>query len=989
MSNYLLVVIFSILISLIAQADEPVAPPVEPRAQLCTELENFFRANPAGSPELLTNYFQTGGRNPNLLASLPRNRSYPALYRRLSRAHQRGVLTSSCSDLIPEDSARRARGSSQARFRAARSVDDRPAGVLDGKTHSPRRQLPPEESEEDTADYCKEKNNCRDEALLTGVESQGQSMCVISQTLLAPSSSAEDRNQCACLSDLQAMQCTPFDRDAVSENVKSAVLQTFGQNFLNAYAQLREDTNFYEKRIPGVTGRNPRNFSCSSFAGFEARVRRECRGQSNIEGRMQNVLNAFSNLQPGTAASMFDQTNAQILRMPGETGINRDFADFNRQVLSNRPELLAVEKMIQACLKGGPNLNANEWIRERIPGDNGSVRLMPFEKIAQLLKRKAFENPTDFINRYLNQQSMGDSYQTFVDYINTPANKDDTDTGNNLFQRSILQLMTGHPGFDNLLSSEKYARRVASRIPATEGGLRDFLEGPDSGLVDDFIEQCEDLQENFAALVCADDRELLGNLSRVDLQDAVSRSSPDTINPQNIDRLRCQVAGNLDGDTDGIFQRLLNGAADSDYYNRQMSPSPSSTMGAIADNLSRNRADYTRALSQGMAGAGNSIKPYVPVNDPVAEALFSEHPEISGVSSSENLAANRSGVPAINNSSAASERKPDAPVKGSSADVGPAQPSPGVISPAIVPTITQPVGETESKRVLRDSLARGAGQETVNNLISNIDDGAASELARLREELALTKQQQMQDIANRTQQLTQKMRNLEREQTRLQDLNDTLARPVEPAAAARAPASISPGNSGIVNPSRAQVQSSAQSQTGQPQENGNGTTSGSALAAPGSASLARIAGSGTAVRAGGIVVSRYAPTANGGPVTVDLPAVAAVNGDVPAEDVNRNIKSYLEQNTLDLSTLIQIKESGMLFRYRVNERGQVAEREVLLSYANLPADIKSIIDQRILSARATPEQINRISSDLRLRRRNYSYETLRAIIVSGANGTLR
>ncbi len=204
---------------------------------------------------------------------------------------------------------------------------------------------------------------------------------------------------------------------------------------------------------------------------------------------------------------------------------------------------------------------------------------------------------------------------------------------------------------------------------------------------------------------------------------------------------------------------------------------------------------------------------------------------------------------------------------------------------------------------------------------------------------------------------------------------------------ARGPASVPGIDRGVVNPSRNQIQPSGQVQAGQPQDNANGTTSGAALgpANPGSASLARAGGTSSNIRAGGIVVARYAPAASGGPVTVDLPAVSAVNGDVPAEDMNRNIIRYLETNTLDLRTLIQIKESGMLFRYRVNER----EREVLLSYANLPADIKNIIDQRIISARATPDEINRISNDIKLRRRNYSYETLRAIIVSSANGTLR
>lgn len=938
----------------------------DPRAQLCTVAENFFRSTSSPTPESMRSYLR--GINPAFM-DLFTKRPLPAMFRTLSQAQASGQFSQKCEDVLPPTSVRRSQGQGFS-IQASRTSADAPPSVLAIK----RMSQPVDEQEiPSDVDYCN-PNFCS----LSDVEAQGNALCGIAQAVTPVPSQARQNPQCTCLQS----KCLRFDAPQAIQDVRSAVLRSYGRRFLNNFAQLREDVIFYEGRIRQLPGDQ---FRCTDFAGFESKVNRQCGNQPGSQERMQEVLNAFYNLSPGTASSMFSQTNDQI-RRPGADGYTRAFIDYNRQLLTLNPAIRAVEKMVQDCLVGSSVFRNGEWVRERVTLENSSLSPQPFQKMAQLMRRKAFEDPALFLRTYFGQTN-DIRFREFREYLNNPANRDSDASTPNIFEVKLLELMNGHPGFDVLLSNETFAKRINARDIQGPGGIRGWLESPNSKWPENLQERCGNFQKNFADLVCASDEDLVRQLGRTELQQIVSDESNDpNMNSTMIDRLRCQLSGNLEGMTGGIFRRLRESTPDSDYFRRMMSPVDNSTGSVIADNVNRDPEGYFRSLREGAAVGSGSVKAYDPTGDEIATALFTEHPEIRVSSLTNDVADNSGGSGSYKE---AEKRSLQDGGRTQNPDTSSPQrqgTSPVATTPIIYPSSQSPTSESEAKKSLRDSLAQGAQRDTVNRMVSNLDDDTAGELARLREEVARSKSERIDEMSSRADQLSRQIRNLEQEQSRLQALRED-SRNTD-ANVSRRPASVDREDS-TPTPVRNVPLRNPQTQNPQANQNGN-TSAGSAnLDAPSASasSAARLGPGGSTVRAGGITVSRYEPAVNGGPVTVDAQSSPGNSGSSP-EELSTNIRRYLEQNNLDLRTLIQIKESGVVYRYRVTEGGQSVEREMLISYDTLSPEIRNLIDQKIERSRATPAQIESISQDIRIRKRNYSYETLRAIIIGSANGTL-
>lgn len=981
--------ILLILVSTLVMAEEP-AP--DRRAQLCTEIQNFFRSTPQPNWELLLDYVQ--GRNRSLTGVLPPRGRSPSMYRRMLRDKNSPTFQDTCLSLLPAEGPQMSVGGATVNLVTTGSATR--GEILrmykDIRPVSARGSL--------SGDYCTEYNDCR-AMQAQDVEQQGRALCLISQSASgsSPTSSSPSvsragtqmSGQCQCLIDLQRAQCRRVDEAETLQNLRTAVLRNVGQNFLNLYAQLREDTQYYQTRATRVPSMNVPAFNCSEFQGFQNKVRSKCGSNADTEQRMQTILNSFTNLQEGSAASMFAQTNNQILRQSGPHGILRSTVDYSRNAFTMRPEMRAIERMVQDCLKGNDFFEVRGWDREVINRQDGDPPPIPLEKVAAYLKKKAFESPQAFIERYVKRESLGDNYQAFIDYITTPSNRDDESAGSNIFLGKMTQLVDGHPGFDMLLSNDDFARSIPSKNIGDN--LRAWLESPESGIDRRFRDRCSKIQDDFADLVCSTDRQLQDQIGTNELREIVTDNSDlgEDFDLQSVDRLRCENRGQMATQSAGIFAHLRKVAANSDYYDRFTATNPSSVMTAVSDAIETNDPEYAANMRRGIANSGGSIPLYNASSDPGAASFFNEFPEFSsgaeGRTQARTLRETSSSEKSVEDSKLPNPNDPASLQKQNQAASLASLP---LILPSAATATAAAGNESEAKKALRESLAKGDQQESVNRLVSNLDDDAAGELARLRQELSQSQQNRISELNSRADRLQRQLRDSEQERNRLQDQADSSARNQAAAALNRGPASVPLRDSFDAAPVRGNAQRGVtpqnQQQQNLSQQAGPASVSGSTGDVSSGARLSpgrSASGSGNA-----ITVARYEPLSAGGPVTVEAQSSSSGNGGSSQEDLNRNIRKYLEQSNLDLETLIQIKESGMLYRYRVNERGQSVQREMLVSYSNLDEQLRQLIDQKILSSRATPAQIERISSDIRLRKRNYSYETLRAIIVGSANGTL-
>lgn len=290
------------------------------------------------------------------------------------------------------------------------------------------------------------------------------------------------------------------------------------------------------------------------------------------------------------------------------------------------------------------------------------------------------------------------------------------------------------------------------------------------------------------------------------------------------------------------------------------------------------------------------------------------------------------------------------------------------------PASSNPVSSTSSStrldttKEMREFLADDAAKESVNKLVSDSSDDVMNELIRLKDETEKNKLRIL-ELSSNNEKL--KLQAAEATLNRLQKERAALnpGEPVvpEPAELTKKDKSFQP--TGVRENSR-KVSSTTQSESGTANA---GSAQGAQVSASGQGTL------GSLNRA--LLASSSLRGLEGSDrVVVSSASTRPASLEIKSQDVGLDLLNYISSSDADIQTLIQLKTSGIMYKYKVVENGEVVEKEMLIDYQNLNEDVKTLIDKKISQSKGRNKEIARLDKEIKDLKRVYSYSALKIIL---------
>lgn len=782
-------------------------------------------------------------------------------------------------------------------------------------------------------------------------------------------------------------------RKELDTRLTNAVYSQLGKKFLNDYAANIENITFYTSSVPTFFGKTESEqeekatlAQCSQASAFESAIKRKCGSkipQRLIDHRVNTLFGVYGKNQGSIAdklkglnysISVLDD-NGTTKNSDGQIYTRSDHDTYRASLVKTDP----LHKLVDSIIL---NVMQDERFIKKLDSEYST----PYEILSAELFAAAKEAPESFVQKYLGNADQGMKTK-FLEGM-----KDSSQTPErNIISSAIAMSMGLHPGFDSMMRDKKLLKKAVDIAKQDNDiSLTAALEMKESGLLDKFQDQCKSIVNNFAEAVCIDPAKMSGLLSNEQALQLVPLLPYDE---QDIVReIMCKHSG--DGDSGLVQNLLMENLAEkrSDFHDRMNTSIAQQTnpfrkmythikdqntevITALNDSMRQTRGTISSVRGNNIISkifgsdldaksiAGESLREFKPKSDSLVagtamtSATFKPEP-VSDV-----------------NSTFASLAKSDAFQKGGmnqnqmiqqgpyqNTFVASAQPQ-----QAAVATGTKSL--TDMKKEFRDFLTNESNKENVDRLVSGADDSMLKELSKLRDEYTRN-QTKLSELTTEHEKLKLKMmedqmRSLEQEKTQLlpetKDVKESRERTAE--------------GSGL-SEMRREIASVTQMDTGSASA---GVTSGGGASA-GSTSGAK----GSVSSASGAQQAIATPASTGGDsspaVIVSSQAAKASGLTLESSDYSQEVMSYLENDAVDINTLIKMKTTGMVYKYKVMENGKVVEKEMMIDYQSLNDNAKKMIDQKIAAKGIDVRQLERIDGEMKKLKRAYTYNSLKVIL---------
>lgn len=755
--------------------------------------------------------------------------------------------------------------------------------------------------------------------------------------------------------------------------------EKFGEKFLDDYARVVENGIYFDKTLKMFEGStNKDDLLCTNVQLFKNEIDSKC-GRSvsakTLQDRTSVILNALNNAGDSKDfADQFQKINNGIAEMPiGNQVFKRETMDAARETIAKSLPYPFFKSMIEKLIK-------LPGAKKEFETSNNIVITL-----SKLLRSEA-SNPEKFIseNIKVSDFSTQKEYDDFVKFIRTPKQQ-----RGNPFVQGLRSLMVLDPLYQRQLSSTHVFKLTLSKLKPNEK-FGDYIHKDFEHIKLDQALRCQKVRKELAEAACMSESEILSKVDKRTIFRAMNLGSASMHEKRKVAMLMCESG--LDPamesrKTDSPFSQLNYQSSGSDFYARFKGSSA---------NLFRQIAELVKEDTGGRPSpVSAAVRTQVQraIQNAVARGSYSGsvadlNEFMSGSSSSSSTRNNVVSKPSSQAkaepiaSAAKAETSEEAIVKDPAVAAAIAPPT---FNPAPFYSNTpqqQERPQTEKandpKKKLADSLCQGPDCESVKRLVDNLDDKSAQELAEFQRQKA-DLQRQIDETRAQNEKLRQE---LQRDFQTTRDQSNALASKTAKAmAASRTPASVDGSNNNIV---QAQAIPEAQNIVQRSQNI-------SSTAAPTrDAAAARVGNAGNGSQAaalGSANLSKYniAP-AQGGPVSLSTrPGANPSLNITSSKDVSTEVLKYLNEGNPDVRTLLQIKQSGMVYKYKVLENGQYVEKEVVFDYSMLDENVKKFIDQKIASSGVSPSQINQMDTEIKELKRTASYNQLRAVITEMSN----
>lgn len=793
--------------------------------------------------------------------------------------------------------------------------------------------------------------------------------------------------KCQCIKEKVAEK-TPFTPEellAEEENLKKQVKTALDKKFLDDYASHFEDVRFFATNAGKIFDPNEakqnevaERLQCSDNTNYDKAFKDNKDKCKNVTGRKRQeriatLMQSLGNKVSGDFAHNLRQLNMQILGgaeygallfQSGDSFNRRKAYDRKRHAVARKSsEILLADRMLTSVLK-------NQAFRNKILHPTVSVERSPRHIFWNTIEED-LANGDQGLKSLFDRNVLGNELYAEMEANLNQKNKAGRDAFLEKLKISFDAAALFHPGFMNIFKSEEMLEEAAAKI-GTNPSVINLLETSDI-MKKHFEQECTKLANDLVEVVCSSDDELLAKTGQTDLARLILSDEDTSDKKKGIQAIiACEKGSELPRD---YFRRLnLDGkySQTSDFYDRMTRPKAEQrNLQAIMDReLSKNK-DLARDVASAekeYASESNGI-PY----DTVGASLFGKKSDVSRP-----IPARATDADFVANSQKLerTERQDRAATEYSQVESfdGQRQQGQGVnpnYSNSLNNNVISPSSEKiDARKEMRDFLNNSASKETVNSLMNDSSDDVMKNLIQLKEE---TEKNRLKIL-----ELTS-----ENEKLKLQAMEDKLNALKQDRAA------LEPGNP-VIKPSdvtkrepilqpsinRDISRDIASTQTFEAGGATAGTGPAAATSGPGSASLGGLNRALLSSSAGNLsqIVNQTAP--------VVVSSGAARNGslEIKSREVGMDLLNYISSKEGDIQTLIDLKTSGILYKYKVIESGVVVEKEVLIQYDNLNDDVKKIIDTKISQNKNRANEVVRMDKEINELQRTYSYSALKIIL---------
>lgn len=789
-----------------------------------------------------------------------------------------------------------------------------------------------------------------------------------------PDISADQR--CDCLnSHLSKMEpsVTPDEKDRRKEEIQQEIRRRVNMKLLNDYSNHFEDTRYYAQNFAnifnaqegGARDRLALEAQCSSFDSFRQALRskqekcaRNGISESEQHQRIKDVLKSFGqNLPPD-----LDQAFLRVQRSILVSGVRINGQYYDRRQLdqdrySNSRNDLSFQRPVQLIEK---ILKDSDVFQRMSPLLH---ELSPLEAIESFLTLNMSDK--DLMDKLISPELLA----IYPGIKQALQKTDDPSLFAGQIKDILSQVSSLHPGIERVLSHSDLFNRAQQEIGSK--GLQELVEQTDF-LNSHFTQKCGEITSNFSDIICSSNSELLSGINPSDLSDIVLGLGENDGSRALLVRAAIACEHNSTA-LNPYLQKLTPKRGDisnSDLFNRVAGFPNAFTAFA---NMSKN--DELRTILDGNrnifgSGAIGVARDYVMdtvvgptgrVASAVVKSLTEESPQTLAEENQPSLAQTPGIAQNFYSTTMTTPAMADEGQLNGDQDRSEGEAS------------SREEGMAEWRRSFADYLKdkEGMDEERANSIVSGASDETMRRLMELREEM----QRNQSRIAELTAE-NERLRLAQMEE-RIQNLQNQRAA-LEPADA---PGAQNGNSSGFRNQNFFQP---VFSNLGRPQlstaDTGGASTGGSVSTGPAQSASLSDSLSGEALAASRGASRGPASDASANPVVVSASTARSGSLEIRSQEVGLDLLNYLSSNGSDLQTLINLKTSGIIYRYREMENGQYVEKEVLIEYNNLNEDVKRIIDKKIAENSSRESEIVRLDNEILELRRVYSYSALQFIL---------
>lgn len=756
-------------------------------------------------------------------------------------------------------------------------------------------------------------------------------------------------------------------------DMNTMIATAFGKKFINDYATHLEDIRYFTKNAKQVfSSRESRqsdeaeNLRCSKPSDFKAAVQKTCGrsvSDSQINSRMAKIFGELGQAQGFQYLSKIDELVMVNTSDDGRKFRRGDFDIIRNGMVKEDKNIRFADNIVATLLK---DKNARRAI---LATDD-----VPKEAILKYLTEQ-IRTDSKFFNRYLDKELLGERM------FNEMSNQfKDTTVALNVIRGKLDWAMEVHPGFESLMKNKKIFDEASDAIKNSSSSAIDTLETSDDILKPDLIARCDALKNNLAQFLCTDENSYVGSTPKNELRHMITNSG------RTHDLVMADLAICRGGNTvvkSGPFAELFVTKEDRQadilerLGNTKLADQKNLFTKIMLQNGKSGDSETRRALSQAAEEGyrnrrGLSDDSYgrkFDVADSQKMSFFSPETERTLKSENSVASAKEDSKTVINNAANSSQQSNEvasmaspAYVNNYSAALKDYQENTGAKA------TTQE--KYDPRNDLREFLSNKENKESVDRLMKETDDSRVADLARLREESEKNREQLLKLASDneklKLKQMQDQLAELEQKRSNAVSANvapeedEEETDPRSSGRGSRDIASVSSGESSGVN--------SGSFSGGK----AGGSASGSGSAASSAISNARnelsngLTGNNDATSSEPVVISAAAGARSG-------------SLEIKSTELSKEILNFLETEP-DVQTLIKMRQSGMIYKYKVMENGKEVMKEITIDYKALNDDVKKLIEQKIADSGKAGSEAKRLSAEIKDLRRAYSYNALKIIL---------